>query len=273
MPAIISERAWGGSLAADSINLFRRLSASASRGAARYIPTRRCMMRNKRPIVSFTFDDVPDTAFTNGSAILDRYGVKGTFYVAPGILGQADEHWRVLDREQLKELASRGHEIGCHTYSHVKVQTLCAERMAEENRRSVEALTEICGPLKFENFAYPFGVVSMPRKLQLQQQFTSCRGIYSGINSGIIDLSLLRSVELYDRTLSPEQMREVFDQTERMNGWLVLYSHDVADPPSWIGCTPKLMEMAVAEAKARGFDCVPVSEALGLIGADKTETA
>jgi hypothetical protein len=68
-------------------------------------------------------------------------------------------------------------------------------------------------------------------------------------------------------------MRDVFDQTERMNGWLVLYSHDVADSPSWIGCSPKLMEMAVAEAKARGLDCVPVSEALQLIGADKTEIA
>lgn len=39
------------------------------------------------PLVSFTFDDVPDTALHNGAAILERHGVRGTFYIAGGLRG------------------------------------------------------------------------------------------------------------------------------------------------------------------------------------------
>lgn len=268
LAANVAQGFYGGAVtAARPGHLLGRLTASASRAAAHYVPTHAHRMRNRRPIVSFTFDDVPDSAATNGAAILDRYGVKGTFYIAPGILGVADENWRVLDRDQLADLSRRGHEIGCHTFSHVKVQALSAAQLEEENRRTIAALSEICGPGNFRNFAYPYGVVSLPRKFDLQRQFTSCRSIYAGINAGVADLGMLRTHELYDRTLPRPRMDQLFDETARCNGWLILYTHDVTDAPSWIGCTPALMEHAVAEAKTRGFDCVPVHEALTLIGA------
>lgn len=250
-----------------TVPLLTRLSSSASRGAARYIPTRRHALRNARPLVTFTFDDVPDTAFTHGAAVLDRHGVKGTFYIAPGILGSIDEHWRVLTAEQVAELHRRGHEIGCHTYSHVRVQSLSHAEAERETRETREAFQRICGPGEFNNFAYPFGVVSMPRKLQLQNQFTSCRGIYQEINGGSADLGLLRAFELYDRSLSPKCIEHLVDETVRCNGWLIFYTHDVVDNPSWIGCTPGLLDRAVQIAKSRGAECVSIAEGLSRIGA------
>lgn len=250
-----------------TVPLLTRLSSSASRGAARYIPLRRHSLRNNGPLVSFTFDDVPDTAFTNGAAVLDSHGIKGTFYIAPGILGVRDEHWRVLSAEQVAELHRRGHEVGCHTFSHVKVQNLSHAEMARENALTRDAFRRICGPGEFNNFAYPYGVVSMPRKLQLQDEFGSCRGIYQEINARSVDLGLLRAFELYDRTLTPAAMEQLIDDTVRCNGWLIFYTHDVVDNPSWIGCSPGLLDAAARAAKARGVECVSIAEGLERIGA------
>jgi peptidoglycan/xylan/chitin deacetylase (PgdA/CDA1 family) len=33
-------------------------------------------MRDTAPLVSFTFDDVPDSACTNGAAVLDEYNIR-----------------------------------------------------------------------------------------------------------------------------------------------------------------------------------------------------
>ena len=95
-----------------------------------------------------------------------------------------------------------------------------------------------------ENFSYPYGGVSLPRKLQLQREFASCRGIYSGINSGRIDLGLLAAEGLYDRTFDHEVFNRRLDTLEKVNGWLILCTHDVASVPDWIGCSPALLERA-----------------------------
>ncbi len=234
------------------------------RRAARHVRTKQLAMRNAAPLVSFTFDDVPDSAYLNGARVLDRNGVHGTFYIAAGTCGAEDEYWRVITREQVAALHAGGHEIGAHTFSHVNVQTLSAAEMAEETRRNDALLREICGDARIENFAYPFGDVSIFRKLQLQREFTSCRGIYEGINSGTIDLGLLKVASLYGR--SAASVPALLDEVVRTNGWLIFYTHDVADPPSWIGCTPDLLDEAVGLVKARGIEIVTIAEGLRAVG-------
>lgn len=242
------------------------LCASGSRYLARIVPTKPVRAKNSQPIVSFTFDDVPDSARTNGARILDRYGVRGTFYIAPGICGTEDEHWTVIDKRDVAALARAGHEIGCHTYSHVKVQTLTQSELARETQHCFNALRDICGNAVSKNFAYPFGNVSFPRKLDLDRTFNSCRSIYAGLNSGLIDLAMLRSVELYDRTSTEQSINAILDHAIATNAWVIFYTHDVVPSPSWIGCSPSHLEMAVKAAKARGISCLSVDEALPAIG-------
>jgi peptidoglycan/xylan/chitin deacetylase (PgdA/CDA1 family) len=254
----------GGEVAAD-VRL-KHWIGKASRGAGHYIPTKPVAMRNKKPLVSFTFDDVPESAFLNGARVLEQHGTRGTFYIAPGILGTRDEHWRLIGREQVAELNRQGHEIGCHTLSHVRVQQLGATAMANDVAGSRAALREICGDIPLNNFAYPFGVVSLPSKLRLQTEFQSCRGIYPGINHRMVDLALLRSQELYDRTINLPHLEKLLDETIACNGWLILYTHDVEDQPSWIGCSPRLLNSAVEAVLARGIECKTVAQALVDIG-------
>lgn len=251
----------------------RHVAARISRALAKFIPVRPLRMRNKRPLVSITFDDVPDSALLNGATILDQHGCKGTFYIAPGICDRIEPYWRVISPDGIAELSRRGHEVACHTMQHVSVQRLSDVEMAEETRACREALTGICGKPPSRNFAYPFGVASWSRKLQLAQDFASGRGTYEGLNAGWLDLMHVRAVELYDRTLTRERLERLLDQTLARNGWLVFFTHDCTDPPSWIGCSPALLDEVVKATMARNVAIVSVADAIDEISSRRTVAA
>jgi peptidoglycan/xylan/chitin deacetylase (PgdA/CDA1 family) len=236
------------------------------RRIARHVCTKPFAMRNSGPLVSFTFDDVPDSAYVNGAAILDEYGIRGTFYIASGTCGAADTHWCVISRDQVRALHARGHEIGCHTFSHVAVDCLDARAVEEECRLNLDHLRELCPGIELTNFCYPFGPASLPRKLQLQKMFDTCRGIYEGINCGVADLGMLRVIELYDRTLSPEKLRRVLRKACDRNGWVIFYVHDVTDEPSIMGCSPALLRNTIEAVQAEDMPCLSIRQALTAIG-------
>lgn len=251
--------------------MFEPLVKGVLRRVARHHRSKPFVMRNTAPLVSFTFDDVPASAYTNGATILEDYGLRGTFYVASGILGHMDTHWRVIAREQVRALHDRGHEVGCHTFSHIGVEALDAHGMDEECRQNWNYLHEQCGGIEATNFCYPFGRASLPRKLQLQKRFDSCRGIYEGINAGTADLGMLRVIELYDRTLTPKKLRRVLRETRERNGWLIFYTHDVAEEPSWIGCSPRLLRATIEAVQDEKMRCLTVRDALTAIGHPSAE--
>ncbi len=244
----------------------QRLVRGILKRAARYLRSKPFVMRNTTPLVSFTFDDIPESAFTNGATILEHYGVRGTFYIAAGTCGTVDTHWRVIDHNQIRALYNSGHEIGCHTYSHARVDYLDGRAMEEECRRNAEALGDLCPGIQLTNFCYPFGQVSLPRELQLLKRFDSCRGCFEGINAGIVDLGLLSVIELYESKVTPDNVRRLVRETTKRNGWLIFYTHDVAEKPSWIGCSPRLLRATVEAAQHAGIPCLPIREALTAIG-------
>jgi peptidoglycan/xylan/chitin deacetylase (PgdA/CDA1 family) len=45
-------------------------------------------MRNRRAIVSFTFDDFPSSAVSNGARLLEDHGARGTFYLTGSYCGR-----------------------------------------------------------------------------------------------------------------------------------------------------------------------------------------
>ena len=114
----------------------------------------------------------------------------------------------------MRALHRRGHEIGCHTFSHVQCRD--AQRCREWTP-SAGATRPPCmrsaATSRSAISAYPFGRLTLSRKLQLQRRFDTCRGVYEGINAGTVDLGLLRVIELYDRTLTAEKIRRVLAET------------------------------------------------------------
>jgi peptidoglycan/xylan/chitin deacetylase (PgdA/CDA1 family) len=246
--------------------MLQNLLTRASRRLARHYNSKPFKMQNRTPLVTFTFDDCPESAYVNGASILEDHGIHGTFYIAAGIADTDDTYWHVITPDQIRALHDRGHEIGCHTYSHVNVETLNAIRMDEECRMNHNMLRRLCGDIQLTNFCYPFGCLSLPRKLQLQKRFDTCRSIYEGINVGTIDLALLKVIELYNRTLTQEKLERVLRDTCDHNGWLIFYAHDVADPPTFMGCSPSFLRSTIETVQGMGLSCVTIREGLRQIG-------
>jgi hypothetical protein len=53
-------------------------------------------MRNRRAIVSFTFDDFPSSAVSNGARLLEDHGARGTFYLTGSYCGRGRGILRVV---------------------------------------------------------------------------------------------------------------------------------------------------------------------------------
>jgi peptidoglycan/xylan/chitin deacetylase (PgdA/CDA1 family) len=240
-----------------------RLHAGISRRLVRYVVTRQVRAGNTRPLVSFAFDDVPASAFVHGAPVLESLGVRGTYYVAGGLCGTVDDDRLIVSAAECAELHRRGHEIGCHTFSHVDLRSVSEAELYADLDRNRAFFASVAPGLRLDNFAYPFGSASLMRKLQIQRRFVTCRGVTEVINAGSIDLGMLKAVGLIDFA----KVASAVDEARRRNGWLILFTHDVAPAPTAIGCTPALLRAAVERALEAGCEVVTVREAARRIGA------
>lgn len=242
------------------------LTARVNNRLARHFFTSPFAMRNKRPVVSFTFDDTPKSAAAVGVPILDAYNARATFYVAGGLVDKWSGHWAGISADEIVGLHRQGHEIACHTFSHTRTTDLDAAALAaeiEDNRRYLLALDP---SIRIENFAYPYGLGSVLRKGQLKKIFNSSRGIVPGVNSGAVDLQFLRATPLIDRNIDRDGIARALDEAVAKNGWLIFYSHDVAAEPSPYGCSPSLLRHALEAASRRNVQILSVADALRSAG-------
>jgi peptidoglycan/xylan/chitin deacetylase (PgdA/CDA1 family) len=240
--------------------------ARVSNRLARYVRSAPFQLAGDEPMVSFTFDDVPSSAATIGAPMLEDFGGRGTFYISGGLVNQKSEHWDGLDAEGILALHRSGHEIACHTFSHRCAVELDEATMAAEIAQNRRYFRELDASIRLENFAYPYGLVSVSLKGQLKDAFRSARGILPGVNRGNIDLQLLRATPLINRDIDDKGIDRVFDEALATGGWLIFYSHDVAATPSPYGCTPTLLRHALEAAKRRNIPLVTVAEALRRAG-------
>lgn len=219
-------------------------------------------MRNRRAIVSFTFDDFPRSAVSNGARLLEEYDARGTFYLTGSYCGRVVDDVPQYGAEDVAALAGTGHEIGCHTFSHPRVSTLSAAALNREIDLNAAFLARHLPGLELRTFAYPFGDLSFAATMCLQSRFAGCRSSQPGLNSGIADLGRLRSIRLYDRVISPAEVSDLIRQAVKETAWLIFYTHDVAQTPSRFGCAPSLLEHAVKSAISAGAEIRPVDAAI-----------
>ena len=243
------------------------LRARVSNRLARHLRAAPFRLHNTSPMVSFTFDDIPESAATVGASILEEYNARGTFYVSGGLVDQWSGHWTGASADDIIGLHRRGHEIACHTFSHVRATDLDATAMAAEIEKNRRYLLTLASSIKIENFAYPYGLGSVWRKGQLRKAFHSSRGILPGVNSGIVDLQFLRATPLIEPHMDRDGIDRAFDEAAAKNGWLIFYSHDVETAPSPYGCSPSLLRHALDAASRRKLQIVSVAEALRRAGA------
>ena len=215
-------------------------------------------------VVSFTFDDFPRSAWTEGGPILERHGLRGTYYAAMGFAGGGNHLGPMFETGDLVAAHGNGHEIACHTLSHRDCMRAAPADIAAEIERNGAALTALLRT-KPTNFAYPFGGVSQTAKNAAHGRFASCRGTGRGINHGTVDLADLRSTSLYSHDFDRERLCQLIDDAQASSGWVIFYTHDVAEAPSPFGCTPADFQSIVAYA-AENMPVLPVRDVLAGLG-------
>src|SRR5215472_10150827 len=70
------------------------------------------------PLISFSFDDAPRSAFEVGGEVVRENGGFATYYVSLGLLNSQTESAPMAGADQLVRAVDVGHELGCHTYHH-----------------------------------------------------------------------------------------------------------------------------------------------------------
>lgn len=108
----------------------------------------------------FTFDDAYKTAIDHAAPILEKAGVRGTFFAVSGMLGKTST-WDgpdarpLADLYDLQAIHARGHEIGNHTHTHPRLDLIDPVKQVDEIRRADLVLT--AQGLPPASFCYPYG--------------------------------------------------------------------------------------------------------------------
>lgn len=232
----------------------------------RAVPHELMQVPAREPIVSFTFDDVPASALDAGAAILEAHGVRGTFYISGGLVGHVEPGRTLIDRAGCRELAARGHELGCHSFSHHDLRHVDGDALAADLARNADYLAAIDSQASRRNFAYPYNSGSFGKRALLGQAFRSCRAAGEGINRGPTDPAFLRAVEIRQPQQHVLGLPRWIDALVANPGWLIFFTHDVSPQPTPYGCTPPSFHLIVAYAVARGCQVLTVDAALDRMG-------
>jgi peptidoglycan/xylan/chitin deacetylase (PgdA/CDA1 family) len=118
-----------------------------------------CRVETEQPLVALTFDDGPTTeGIALATETLGRHGARGTFF----LIGDSVERNAPL----VRRLVAQGHEIGNHSYSHVRMVLHGAAFYDSEIQRTDAALRAAGAP-RPTLFRPPYGkkLIGLPRAL------------------------------------------------------------------------------------------------------------
>jgi peptidoglycan/xylan/chitin deacetylase (PgdA/CDA1 family) len=246
--------------------LFDQLAGRIENRLIRAVPREVMQVPTTEPIVSFTFDDVPASALDAGAAILEAHGARGTFYIAGGLEGHVEPGRILIDRAGCRTLAARGHELGCHSFSHRDLRHVDGDALAEDLACNAAYLNAIDPRVARRNFAYPYNSGSFAKRALLGDAFRTCRAAGEGINRGPTDPAFLRAVEIRQPQQHVLSLPRWIDALVADPGWLIFFTHDVSPQPTPHGCTPPSFHLLVAYALARGCQVLTVDAALDRMG-------
>ena len=222
----------------------------------------------KQIAISLSFDDARASQVDAGTALLDQYGVKGTFYVVPNSVKQRLEGW--------KRAVTSGHEIGNHSFNHPctgnfpwsrqkAIENYTLKKMRNELILTKKAIKELLG-VEAEVFAYPCGQTYIGRGENtksyvpvVSKLFLSGRGwLDEGPNAPqFCDLAQLTGMEMDGKDF--DQILPLIENAKKAGAWLVLAGHEMGgsgNQTTRLSMLKKLIEYA--QNPANGIWIAPV---------------
>jgi peptidoglycan/xylan/chitin deacetylase (PgdA/CDA1 family) len=211
-----------------------------------------------RPMVSFSFDDAPASAFAIGAEILESLGVRGTYFVASGLAGRDAGLGVCGGRDDMVRAAAHDHEIACHTFSHLDCGRAGGAEVEADIARNRAALAA-WGLPQAETFAYPYGDVAAPAKQVVGRRFALSRALHHGLVERGSDLNQAPAVGIEGD--GGEALAAAWlDRARARSAWLILFTHGVEATPSRFGTSATALTRLVNKALLDGFEVVTVAE-------------
>jgi peptidoglycan/xylan/chitin deacetylase (PgdA/CDA1 family) len=236
------------------------LPAPLQRRAARWFGRRPCRIQLESPVISFTFDDFPRSALTNGGAILRQHGFSGTYYASFGLMGQQKSTGEIFQREDLQELIRQGHELACHTFDHCDSWETTPADFEASILKNRQAAAQHVATVTLKSFSYPITCPRPATKRRVASYFECARGGGQTFNVGVVDLNYLKAFFIEQSRDDFDAIKHVIDANTQATGWLIFATHDVSDNPTRFGCAPALFERIVDYAEKSGAHVVPVCD-------------
>jgi peptidoglycan/xylan/chitin deacetylase (PgdA/CDA1 family) len=241
--------------------IWDRVKGKYLRTGARFLYRRPFEIDHRGPIISFTFDDFPQSALRTGGDILKRYEARGTYYTSIGLMGKEEPTGTMFTRDDLERALSDGHELGCHTFGHFDAAKTGSELFEQSIEQNQQAIGELCSGAVFRTLSYPIGVPRARTKQKAGQHYVCCRGGGQTFNGDGADLNYLYSFFLEQSRDDFQTIRNVVEENRLAQGWLIFSTHDISDTPTHWGCTPSFFEEVVRLSAESGARIMPVVEA------------
>jgi peptidoglycan/xylan/chitin deacetylase (PgdA/CDA1 family) len=188
--------------------------------------------------LSLSFDDGRESQWRHAIPLLDRHGVRATFYPLPSAVREHLEPWRAA--------AAVGHEIGNHSTTHpcsgnfrfsrhnaleeMSLEDVEQRELLEANRQ----LADLLG-VQSRTFAYPCGQTTVGRGESVQsyvpvvaRHFLAGRLFFSEMHN---DPAYCDMHQLYAVTMDNADdtgVNALLESARAEGGWLILAGHDAA---------------------------------------------
>jgi polysaccharide deacetylase len=252
----------------DVSNAIIRMRNRYRRSLSTLVSRRLVRLRTRFPIISFTFDDFPQSAWRNGGAILRKHGLAGTYYASLGLMGRQIPAGPGFSGEDLRQLVAEGHDLGCHTFAHCHAWETRPGDFEESIIENSLALAKLVPGAAFKTLSYPIDYPRPQTKRRAARYFACCRGGGQISNVGTMDLNCLKAFFLEKGRDDPESVKGLILQNCRAHGWLIFATHDICEDPTLYGCTPGFFEEIVRFAINSGSKVLPVAKALEMVCVD-----
>jgi beta-glucosidase-like glycosyl hydrolase/peptidoglycan/xylan/chitin deacetylase (PgdA/CDA1 family) len=190
----------------------------------------------KKMALSLTFDDARLSQADKGIPLLDKYRIKGTFYLSPDRMAQRLEAWRAA--------VKNGHDIGNHSILHPCTGNFdWSKQSALENYTLSSMYNELDSANKIlekelgvqpHSFAFPCGQTFVGKGSNARSYvpviaalFESGRGwLDEGPTDPVFcDMSQLTGMELDGKSF--EEIKKLIDSAKRTGKWLILAGHEM----------------------------------------------
>ncbi|HEY6977772.1 MAG TPA: polysaccharide deacetylase family protein [Chitinophagaceae bacterium] len=190
----------------------------------------------KQAALSLSFDDARLSQVDSGTALLDQFGIKATFFVVPSAVEERINGW--------KQAVANGHEIGNHTFTHPctgnfswsrknALENYNLDSMRNEMMKCNNLIQQLLN-VKPEVFAYPCGQKFIGRGINtksyvplVSELFISGRGWRDEAmnDPAFCDLAQISGIEMDGKNF--DEILPLIEEAKKTGQWLVLAGHEM----------------------------------------------